>query len=92
MLVKKLKGHSGCKVELHIDKDLERKFVRKISPNIEYNNRLKSQMKKQLLFRDAVLKTPKIYNFGTHDNMFYFDMEYISGCTFSNYEIGRAHV
>ena len=65
MLVKKLKGHSGCKVELHIDKELERKFVRKISPSIEYNNRLKSQMKKQLLFRDAVLKTPKIYNFGT---------------------------
>jgi tRNA A-37 threonylcarbamoyl transferase component Bud32 len=85
MLVKEFKGHSGCKVELHIDKETERKFVRKTSPNTNYNSRLKSQMKKQLLFRDNVLKTPEIYNFGTHNDKFYFDMEYIKGSSLSNF-------
>jgi predicted Ser/Thr protein kinase len=76
-----LSGHSGCNVTLYNDN-----VIRKISPNSEYNKRLKLQMEKQHLFSHHILKSPQIYNWGyTDDNLFYFDMEYIHGINLNVY-------
>ena len=74
-------GHSGCKVIL-----LEKNIVRKISSNLFYNSRLEIQMQKQLSFKDDFFKKPIIIDYGYNkDNLFYFDMEYISGINLSLY-------
>lgn len=75
-----LNGHSGCVVTLHNN------TVRKVSPTLEYNKRLKSQMEKQLLFSHSILKSPQVYDWGyTDDSLFYFDMEYIHGVNLNVY-------
>ena len=78
-----MNGHSGCKVLL-CEKN-GKKYVRKISSSKEYNSRLKLQMQKQNDFNDFTLKVPKIYESGSVSDLFYFDMEFISGIPFHNY-------
>ena len=85
VFIKKLKGFSGCDISLYIDKQQDRKFVRKVSSCVEYNSRLKKQMEKQINFNDEILKTPKIYGTGFDEGKFYFDMEFIRGVTFHNF-------
>lgn len=82
MIIKKLKGHSGCEVFIIKNNQL---FVRKISPNLLYNSRLIKQMKKQSSFKHNIIKTPKILNTGFIDGKYFFDMEYIHGCNLSQY-------
>ena len=88
-----LGGHSGCQIFL-IEKDDGRVFVRKISKDKEYNNRLKMQSDKQAAFRGNLVKAPQVYEQGYIENgLFYFDMEYIQGITLAEYiktmEIGK---
>jgi predicted Ser/Thr protein kinase len=90
MVIKKLKGHSGCKILLCEENN--KKFVRKISHSSSYNNRLRLQMEKQKNFHNKVLKTPKVLSVGYDDNgNFYFDMEYIGGVSLSRY-IGTSDI
>ena len=66
-------GLSGCKLEL-----LDNLSLRKYSSSMEYNSRLSSQIEKQKLFSNFILKnidTPKIYN-SNFESLYYFDMEY----------------
>ncbi len=83
MVIKQLKGHSGCKIVLY-EKD-NSKFVRKVSSSPSYNERLKRQMYKQANFESSHIKAPKILNSGEEKDLFFFDMEYVGGVTFSNY-------
>lgn len=69
-------GLSGCRLELINDR-----VLRKYSPSIEYNSRLSSQIDKQVLFSQRIMKNvdaPKVYD--VQDG--YFDMEYIPGHSF----------
>lgn len=76
-----LSGHSGCNVVLYSNN-----VVRKISPTLEYNKRLKIQMEKQQSFSHHTLKSPQIYDCGYNENgMFFFDMEYIHGVNLNVY-------
>lgn len=88
-----LGGHSGCHIFL-IEDDDGSVYVRKISKNESYNNRLKLQSEKQASFSGGVIKAPKVYNQGyTEGGLYFFDMEYIQGITLSEYiktvEIGK---
>ena len=80
MQISNLNGFSGCKVLLCEDEH-ENTFVRKISPSINYNDRLSIQMKKQMEFNSLTLSVPKVYNSGYENGLFYFDMEYLQGIT-----------
>ena len=71
-----LKGHSGCKIILIRDEN-NNNFVRKVSKNIAYNNRLIEQHIKQRNFRSDTIKSPTVTNNGYIDGKFFFDMEYI---------------
>ena len=76
-----LSGHSGCNVILY-----DNNIVRKISPTLEYNHRLKIQMEKQQSFYHPVLNSPQICDWGYNENgMFYFDMEYVHGVNLNVY-------
>lgn len=93
MNTRNLGGHSGCKILLCEEND-NKIFVRKISSDYEYNERLKLQAFKQESFADGQVKAPKVYAKGyTQDGLFYFDMEYIQGITMAEYmntiEIGK---
>lgn len=80
-----LSGHSGCKIILIEDKKNKR-FIKKISSNSNYNERLKSQCLKQINFNSKYIFTPKVMKYGINsEGLFYFDMEYISGITLSEY-------
>lgn len=88
-----LGGHSGCKILLMEDDD-GFTFVRKISKDKEYNDRLKKQCEKQVSFNGGKIKTPTVYNSGLcEEGLFYFDMEYVQGVTLAEYvksmEIGK---
>lgn len=75
-------GLSGCKLEI-----INNSTLRKYSSSIDYNLRLVSQINKQNLFSNFILKnidTPKIYNYN-FESLYYFDMEYVSGLSFENY-------
>lgn len=78
-----LKGYSGCEIKLIKSPSLT--FVRKISKDQNYNSRLEKQIKKQILFSHPQIKTPKVLNTGRINNLFYADMEYISGINLSKY-------
>lgn len=87
-----LGGHSGCKILLIESR--EGNFVRKISADVGYNERLKKQCEKQENFQSGVIRAPKVINSGyLDDGLFFFDMEYIQGVTLSEYiktiEIGK---
>lgn len=88
-----LGGHSGCQIFLMEDDD-GKVYVRKISKDKAYNNRLKIQSQKQATFSGDPIKTPKILNQGyTEKGLYFFDMEYIQGVTLAEYiktmEIGK---
>lgn len=88
-----LGGHSGCKILLMEDDD-GFTFVRKLSKDKEYNDRLKKQCEKQVSFNGGKIKTPMVYNSGlSEEGLFYFDMEYVQGMTLAEYvktmEIGK---
>jgi tRNA A-37 threonylcarbamoyl transferase component Bud32 len=82
MKVEKLKGHSGC--ELFLCRGARNNFVRKISPNQEYNRRLIEQCKKQTLWKNDISSVPEVINTGYIEGLFYFDMEYVLGSTISS--------
>ena len=93
MHITDLGGHSGCKVLLCETED-NIVFVRKISSDTEYNNRLKVQAAKQETFQSETIKVPAVLNQGyTDEGLFYFDMEYVQGITMAEYmksiEIGK---
>jgi tRNA A-37 threonylcarbamoyl transferase component Bud32 len=85
MVIKSLSGHSGCKILLCQDR--ESKYVRKISPSKKYNERLVTQSTKQEIFlsKKNRIKAPEIFRKGYIEDLFYFDMEYISGNLMSDY-------
>ncbi len=79
-----LLGHSGC--ELLLMQDNSPLFVRKISSNAKYNNRLKKQYIKQHKYIDSeYVLSPKVIKTGFLDDKFYFDMEFIKGRTLAEY-------
>lgn len=84
MYIKQLSGHSGCSVILM--KSAKYGFyVRKISSSLAYNDRLKIQAAKQATFlkkNTLDISTPQIYSHGYINNLFFFDMEYITGENF----------
>ena len=75
-------GLSGCKIELlNID------TLRKYSSSENYNERLRSQIKKQSLFSHFILNnidTPKVLAINEGE-ILSFDMEYSSGLSFDEY-------
>lgn len=93
MHVTNLGGHSGCKILLY-ETDEDRAFVRKISKNLPYNERLKRQAELQQQFDGREIKTPEILDDGFTDaGLYYFDMAYVQGITLAEYiktiEIGK---
>ncbi len=88
-----LGGHSGCQIYL-MEEDNGNTFVRKISRDKGYNERLKVQSEKQSAFHGEPIKTPAVLRKGyTENGLFFFDMEYIQGITLAEYiktmEIGK---
>lgn len=79
----KLKGHSGCKISLLEDK--EKLFVRKVSSNPEYNDRLFTQIRKQKKFKHHLIASPIVFNTFYIEKNLSFDMEFIKGKSFSNF-------
>jgi thiamine kinase-like enzyme len=80
----KLEGHSGC--NLSFLNNNGKSIIRKISKDVNYNQRLENQCKKQYNFNHKIIKTPKIIEFGlNNENLFYFDMEYVNGFKFNEY-------
>jgi hypothetical protein len=71
-----LKGYSGCEIILIRDGN-SANFVRKISKDIAYNERLIIQHLKQKNFKNHTIKSPLIINNGYINKRFFFDMEYI---------------
>lgn len=88
-----LGGHSGCQIYL-IEDDDGKTFVRKISKDEDYNERLKAQSEKQAYFNGESVKAPAVLNQGyTEEGLYFFDMEYVQGITLAEYiktmEIGK---
>jgi thiamine kinase-like enzyme len=84
-VLSKLTGHSGCHVYL-MRQQKDKYFVRKISHNVKYNNRLRLQCEKQRYFTGFCLHAPIVLSEGLNeDNCYYFDMEYIQGITLAEY-------
>lgn len=88
-----LGGHSGCHIYL-IEDDDGNVFVRKISKDKEYNERLKLQCEKQDSFCSDKIQAPAVLKCGyTNEGLYFFDMEYIQGITLAEYiktiEIGK---
>ena len=81
--IKPLTGHSGCGLNLY--KKDDKLFLRKDSGDCSYNRRLKKQYIKQNKFFLNGIKTPKIYNHGHENGLFYFDMEFLNGITLAEY-------
>ena len=76
-------GYSGCDIKLIQNKNKE--FIRKISKDISYNDRLYLQFDKQKLFKSESIKSVEVFNYGYIDSKFYFDMQYINSNTLSSY-------
>ena len=80
----KLEGHSGCNLTF-VTKD-GKLLVRKTSKDKNYNERLEQQCHKQINFKNKLIKTPKINEFGLDNSgLFYFEMEYIKGFKFNEF-------
>jgi len=91
-IVKNLSGHSGCSITL-CKKDDGCFFVRKVSGDTKYNIRLKKQYIKQSRFKSEGTFSPRIFEHGMIDGLFFFDMEYVRCITMAEYvktiEIGK---
>jgi len=77
-------GLSGCNLEIIGDG-----VIRKYSSSFDYNKRLMMQVNKQDFFSKLILKnidTPKIRRCCT-GNLYFFDMDYISGKNYDEYLI-----
>ena len=88
MIIKKLSGHSGCEILLCADdSNSQEKYVRKISPDVSYNERLLNQSQKQEKFTSklSIIESPKILRRGHVNDLFYFDMNYINGKSLSDH-------
>ncbi len=77
-----------------IEDDDGKTFVRKISKDEDYNERLKAQSEKQAYFNGESVKAPAVLNQGyTEEGLYFFDMEYVQGITLAEYiktmEIGK---
>lgn len=88
-----LGGHSGCQIFL-IEDDDGNTYVRKISKDKDYNERLKAQSQKQAAFNGDPVKAPAVLRQGyTEEGLYFFDMEYVQGITLAEYiktmEIGK---
>lgn len=88
-----LGGHSGCQIFL-IEDDDGNIYVRKISKDKDYNERLKAQSQKQAAFNGDPVKAPAVLRQGyTEEGLYFFDMEYVQGITLAEYiktmEIGK---
>ena len=72
-------GLSGCTLKM-----VDGKIIRKSSHKKSFNNRLNTQVDKQLSFNNIIqsdFHTPQIYKSGVG----YFDMEYIPGESYYNF-------
>ena len=76
-----LKGYSGCKILLV--EAPEKSFIRKVSSDCAYNERLLKQCRKQSMCGFG--KTPRVLGSGYVDGLFFFDMQYVRGATLSEY-------
>lgn len=81
--LKELRGHSGCRVFLCESGNT--KFVKKISGDTGYFQRLERQMIKQREFEHCLIRKPSVYEFGAEDERFYFTMEYVNGVQLSTF-------
>jgi serine/threonine protein kinase len=79
----KLNGHSGC--DLKLLNNGHKIYVEKKSSTIVYNERLKSQCEKQKSYDYGKFKEVKVIDYGYQNDLFYFDMEYVSGITLAEY-------
>lgn len=80
-LVRRLPGLSGARVLLMTNND-RRWFVRKISKDPAGNERLRTQIAKQRMFRTAVgdvVRVPEILAHGEIEGLVYADMEFVRG-------------
>jgi aminoglycoside phosphotransferase (APT) family kinase protein len=75
-LIKNLKGHSGCQVQLLRFDDLY--LVRKTSASQNYNPRLLRQIEKQQRL-ESLVAVPRVIKVTTSDELVSFDMEYVAG-------------
>lgn len=80
----KIEGRSGCKITFIETPTGIR--LRKFSSDEGYNNRLRLQEEKQLSFQcPEGFFTPAVLGNGTEGNLYWFDMDYISGDKYSTY-------
>lgn len=82
----KVKGHSGCKIEI-INNGVKL-FIRKSTKDPNYVLRLNKQIEKQIAaYKNPCMhiKIPEIYSYHTTENEAYFDMEYIYSQNFVDY-------
>jgi len=85
-----LKGHSGCKINIYKNSE-GFLVVRKTSSSIDYNERLKLQMKKQNDFvlnqnENTLIKSVPVFLNGINsEGLFWFDMQYVDGIDSINY-------
>lgn len=86
-IIQEFNGHSGCRILLCLSNG--NYFVRKISKSEDYNERLRKQMEKQILFYKNMAKNdilcPEILNMGFYQDKLFFDMEYINGFNLIDY-------
>ena len=87
--IKTLIGHSGCNIELIKKRNLT--FVRKTSSEKKYNERLKNQFLKQKKFKSKFVFTPKVFDSGYRNGLFYFEMEFITLDQALNFQLGYCH-
>jgi serine/threonine protein kinase len=80
----RLKGHSGCILEL--ENCNGKILVNKKSNDFNYNKRLEIQCNKQREYWSEKFKAVKVFDKGFDEaGFFWFSMEYINGLTFADY-------
>jgi hypothetical protein len=79
----KLKGYSGCKLNILKTKNGST-FVKKQAKNLKYNKRLQEQARKQMNYT-GVFKNCNIICEGYNDSLYEFTMEFIHGMTVAEY-------
>jgi aminoglycoside phosphotransferase len=85
--VRRLSGLSGARVYM-MTRDERTWFVRKGAATVEHNDRLRRQARKQAALAGVladVVGTPPIFDEGTIDGRYYFDMELVQGVDAATY-------